>query len=115
MVTLLGQPVRLSHLTFSETRGHVSVSVSLAAADAPPVTILGQYEHAIKSVGSVLEFYDEDRRFPVMGFGGCPGPWRPAQHSFAVSGNDQNPEVEGIEGVLSVYRYSRQGGFEVGR
>lgn len=31
-----------------------------------------QYEHAIKSVGAILENYDSDKSFPVYGFGGIP-------------------------------------------
>lgn len=31
-----------------------------------------QYEHAIGSVGTILECYDNDRSFPVYGFGGVP-------------------------------------------
>jgi hypothetical protein len=31
-----------------------------------------QYEQAISSVGSILEVYDNDKSFPVYGFGGLP-------------------------------------------
>jgi len=31
-----------------------------------------QYEQAISAVGSILEVYDNDRSFPVYGFGGVP-------------------------------------------
>ncbi len=31
-----------------------------------------QYEHAIRSVGNILENYDSDKSFPVFGFGGVP-------------------------------------------
>ena len=31
-----------------------------------------QYEQAITAVGSILEVYDNDRSFPVYGFGGVP-------------------------------------------
>lgn len=31
-----------------------------------------QYEHAIRSVGAILENYDSDKKFAVLGFGGIP-------------------------------------------
>lgn len=31
-----------------------------------------QYESAIISIGSILETYDDNRSFPVWGFGGIP-------------------------------------------
>ncbi len=33
---------------------------------------INQYEQAISAVGSILEVYDNDRSFPVYGFGGVP-------------------------------------------
>ncbi|CAM9106881.1 unnamed protein product [Scytosiphon promiscuus] len=65
-----------------------------------------EYGQAILSVGGVLEYFDDDRRFPLYGFGGCPVYRAPASHCFAVNGNDGDPEVEGIAGVLSTYRES---------
>lgn len=55
-------------------------------------------------MGNILEFYDADKLFSVMGFGGCPVPGQPTQHRFAVNGNERDPEVKSIDGVLSVYR-----------
>lgn len=31
---------------------------------------VNQYEQAIKAVGSILENYDSDKKFPIYGFGG---------------------------------------------
>lgn len=65
-----------------------------------------QYEHAIRSVGTILEAYDSDKSFPVYGFGGIPRYMGAAQvsHCFPLNGNLQNPEVLGTEKVLELYR-----------
>ncbi|CAN0027201.1 unnamed protein product [Ectocarpus sp. 4 AP-2014] len=65
-----------------------------------------EYGQAIQSVGGVLEYFDDDRRFPLFGFGGCPVYRAPASHCFAVNGNENDPEVEGIAGVLDLYHQS---------
>lgn len=52
-----------------------------------------QYGQSIQSVGNVLEYFDDDRRFPLYGFGGCPVYRSPASHCFAVNGNEADPEV----------------------
>ncbi|CBJ26472.1 Copine [Ectocarpus siliculosus] len=66
-----------------------------------------EYAQAIQSVGGVLEYFDDDRRFPVYGFGGRPKKTsRQASHCFAVNDNEKDAEVEGIAGVLETYRQS---------
>ena len=55
-------------------------------------------------MGKILEHYDADKRFPVLGFGGCPIPGAPAVHCFAVNGREHDAEVHGIEAILDVYR-----------
>eukprot|EP00903_Cladosiphon_okamuranus_P006483 g6342.t1 len=72
----------------------------------PSGRTINEYGQAIQSVGNVLEYFDDDRRFPLYGFGGCPIYRAPASHCFAVNGNEQDPEVEGIAGVLATYRES---------
>lgn len=54
-----------------------------------------QYSRAIQAMGGVLEYYDDDRRFPLYGFGGRPGSFGPTLHCFAVNGNEASPEVTG--------------------
>ena len=68
------------------------------------------YIHAITSVGRVLEGYDSDKLFPVYGFGGS-SPYDPqgqVNHCFALNGNEQNPEVQGVQGILEAYFHSIQ-------
>ncbi|CAM9336332.1 unnamed protein product [Discosporangium mesarthrocarpum] len=67
---------------------------------------MNEYEHAMHSIGNVLQFYDADKLFPVFGFGGCPDPRMPPEHCFAVNGMPQTPEVHGVSGVLEIYRHS---------
>jgi hypothetical protein len=62
------------------------------------------YERAIQAVGSVLEHYDTDRRFPCYGFGAALPPSGTASHCFPLNGVPASPEVEGVAGVLEAYR-----------
>jgi copine 5/8/9 len=64
---------------------------------------LNPYANAISSVGSVLEFYDSSKTFPLYGFGGKPYPGQPANHCFALNFNESNPNVEGVYGILNTY------------
>ena len=57
-------------------------------------------------MGSILEVYDNDRSFPVYGFGGVPRYLNYSQvsHCFPLNGNDQNPEVQGVGNLMQLYR-----------
>jgi hypothetical protein len=65
-----------------------------------------QYEAAIMNVGKVVEPYDNDRTFPVYGFGGIPRHMgqTSTNHCFAMNGNPSNPEIQGIENIILAYR-----------
>jgi len=65
-----------------------------------------EYYKALTSVGKILEFYDTDKQFPLLGFGarlnlGCR---QFDSHCFALNGNICNPECDGLDGVLGAYR-----------
>eukprot|EP00475_Leptophrys_vorax_P019151 TRINITY_DN2617_c0_g1_i1.p1 TRINITY_DN2617_c0_g1~~TRINITY_DN2617_c0_g1_i1.p1 ORF type:complete len:644 (-),score=177.66 TRINITY_DN2617_c0_g1_i1:61-1992(-) len=63
-----------------------------------------QYEKVIRAVGEVVCPYDSDGKIPVWGFGGkVKGE---VNHCFAVTMNEDKPEVDGLAGVLRVYRES---------
>lgn len=68
-----------------------------------------QYVAAIQSVGSILEQYDTDKRYPVYGFGGRMAE-NPAatSHCFALNGDIFRPEVPGVQGILNVYQHAIQ-------
>jgi len=65
-----------------------------------------QYEAALCQVGFVVEPYDFDKMFPVIGFGGVPKHMgmKDVSHCFPVNGNPGNPEVQGIAGVVATYK-----------
>lgn len=63
---------------------------------------LNSYAAAIVAIGSIIEFYDHDKMFPVFGFGGRPRPGGPVEHCFHVN-NQMDPEVPGVKGILDVY------------
>eukprot|EP01080_Neovahlkampfia_damariscottae_P005671 gene5671-9492_t len=71
---------------------------SIEEVDATVEESTTDFEESIQVVGSVLDKYDSDHRYPVYGFGveGCD--W------FACNGDNNNPEVEGIEGVIKAYK-----------
>ena len=63
-----------------------------------------QYELCINEVGRVICQYDRDQMFPVYGFGGKIG--GRVDHCFPLTFNLQSPCVQGLEGILSVYRHA---------
>lgn len=65
-----------------------------------------QYEKALFNVGLVVEPYDTDKSFPVFGFGGIPRHLgvNSVNHCFAVNGMATNPEIVGIQAIVSTYR-----------
>ena len=67
---------------------------------------LNQYERCISTIGNVIEFYDSDRMFPVYGFGGVVPPSMTVNHCFPLNGNETNPEVQGVNGVMDVYHHA---------
>ncbi|KAF9113717.1 Copine-8 [Mortierella sp. AM989] len=64
------------------------------------------YTKAIRSVGNILQCYDTDKKFPVYGFGGKVN--GQVSHCFALNGNPQFPEVDGVEGILAAYWHALQ-------
>jgi len=66
---------------------------------------LNDYEKAIKSVGSVLAKYDEDQKFPVVGFGAKYG--GVIRHCFQCGPRE---EVDGVDGILAAYRQTFKSG-----
>ena len=62
-----------------------------------------EYLNAIKSVGSILQYYDSDKQIPVFGYGARINNFE-TSHCFALNGNIFDPEVNGIDGVEDVYK-----------
>lgn len=61
-----------------------------------------EYAQAIQAVGNIVGAYDADKRFPVYGFGAKIPPNGTVSHCFPLT-FQANPEVQGIEGILSAY------------
>ena len=64
-----------------------------------------QYLQALKAVGGILQYYDQDKMIPAYGFGaqlpnGMPGS---TFHKFALNGDAFKPECNGIDGVEQAY------------
>jgi hypothetical protein len=63
-----------------------------------------QYETAIRACGDIVAYYDYDQRFPVYGFGGKFYGNPNVDHCFPLNCNPNDPEIEGIDGILQTYR-----------
>jgi hypothetical protein len=64
---------------------------------------MNEYERAIWAVGGILEFYDSDKLIPVFGFGGVPRGQHHVNHCFSLTGDESNPYVPGVPGVVEAY------------
>lgn len=63
-----------------------------------------QYSSAIQSVGEIIEDYDTDKYFPVLGFGArMPPDFTQVSHEFFVNGNPTNPFCYKVQGILDAY------------
>lgn len=65
-----------------------------------------QYLQAIRAAGNILEQYDSDKLYPVYGFGAknVTANSNTTSHCFALNGNIFDPEVQGIDGVVTAYQ-----------
>lgn len=63
-----------------------------------------QYVRAITAVGEIIEDYDTDKYFPVLGFGArMPPDYTKVSHEFFVNGDPSNPFCHRVPGVLEAY------------
>ena len=85
-------------IDFTGSNGDPSSPSSLHFID-PSGVHLNEYQHAILSVGSIVQDYDYDRMFPVYGFGGRVG--GQISHCFPVY--PEGTEVLGVEGIMEAY------------
>lgn len=66
-----------------------------------------EYLNAIKSVGSILQYYDSDKNIPLLGFGAkIPPVNNRASNCFAVNGDIFDPECDGLDGVIAAYQHA---------
>ncbi|XP_078144387.1 copine-9-like isoform X1 [Centroberyx gerrardi] len=64
---------------------------------------MNAYAMALKAVGEIIQDYDSDKLFPAYGFGAKLPPDGKISHAFPMSGDGDNPNCVGIEGVLEAY------------
>ena len=62
-----------------------------------------KYEKTILSISSVIEFYDNNKHFPVFGFGACINDSEHVSNCFALNRNEDDPYVNGVQGIMDVY------------
>ena len=63
-----------------------------------------QYETAIRACGDIVAYYDYDQKFPAFGFGGKFYGNQNVDHCFPLNCNPNDPEINGIDGILQAYR-----------
>ncbi|KAG2658727.1 hypothetical protein PVAP13_1KG305000 [Panicum virgatum] len=85
---------------FTASNGNPRLPDSLHYID--PSGRLNVYQKAILEIGDVLQYYDPAKRFPSWGFGARPIDG-PVSHCFNLNGSTYQPEVDGIQGIMSAY------------
>jgi len=88
-------------IDFTLSNGRVTSPDSLHYIN--PHTQKNQYLDAIHACLGILENYDDDKCFPVYGFGGKLPERQKVSHCFALNGDIFNPECQGIDGVMRAY------------
>ncbi|XP_046386139.1 copine-8-like isoform X1 [Ischnura elegans] len=86
-------------IDFTGSNGDPSSPDSLHYISSSP----NSYEIAIQAVGSIIQDYDCDQHFPVLGFGARLPPDGRISHEFFVNMQPDNPFCKGVSGVLSAY------------
>ena len=95
-----------------EINVHVAIDFTLSNGDprnpqslhyVNPRTNSNSYTEAISSVMGILEEYDQDKHFPVYGFGGKVPDCQAVSHCFALNGDIFAPECNGVPGIISTY------------
>ena len=66
------------------------------------------YQRALESIGSILAPYDPRQEFQAFGYGAQLPPQWAVSHAFALSGNNANPKVVGVAGLLAAYAQAIQ-------
>merc|ERR1719510_2668888 len=86
---------------FTGSNGNPMEPTSLHYND--PTGNPNQYVTAIRSVGDIIQDYDNDKMFPALGFGARIPPHGHVSHEFFLTLDTSNPYCQGIDGVLAAY------------
>ncbi|XP_037082721.1 copine-8-like, partial [Pollicipes pollicipes] len=65
--------------------------------------IRNPYVTALRAVGEIIQDYDSDKQFPVLGFGARLPPDGRVSHEFYVNLNADSPFCHGVQGVVDAY------------
>jgi len=87
-------------IDFTSSNGDPSSKTSLHYTESAT----NPYMKAIKAIGNILQVYDSDKNIPVFGFGAKLPGFESTSHCFALNGDIFDPEINGIDGVLEVYK-----------
>ena len=101
---------------------HIAVDFTASNKDAddpkslhyysPHSDTMNPYQDAIMSVGEILLNYDADKMVPVYGFGAKPKypnlSLPNVSHCFNCTGDTEDSEVHGLEGIFNIYNYALQ-------
>lgn len=93
-------------IDFTASNGEPSDPRSLHYMGGATAGKLNSYESAIIQVGSIVEEYDFDKRFPTLGFGGIPRYQGATAVSHCFSLTPDGSEVLGVRGMLDAYRFA---------
>ena len=66
-------------------------------------SVPNQYQQALSSVGDIIQDYDSNKMFPVLGFGARIPPDGRVSHEFFVNFHPDNPYCDGIQGLYHVF------------
>ncbi len=88
---------------------HLAPVTSSSPFYTPGCETMSEYMKAIKLLYNVVHGYDSDGMIPLWGYGaliptsngGKINSW-----DFAINGDDSNPSVHGIQGVMEAYRHA---------
>lgn len=96
-------------IDFTASNGETFEVNSLHKID-PTGRVLNQYQHAINSVGQILEPYAFQQKFAVFGFGGVPRylGTNTVSHCFNLTGTS-DPTVQGMQNLFMMYQTALQG------
>lgn len=92
-------------IDFTASNGEHTTPGSLHYIGNPNVP--NSYVRAIKLVGDILCTYDSTKKIPVFGFG-AKLPNGKVSHCFYLNGSPNNPEVDGVDGILKAYYHTLQ-------
>jgi hypothetical protein len=84
---------------FTGSNGHPQSNSSLHFVNGNGYN---HYQAALHAVSEILLYYDSDKKVPMYGFGGKVN--KRVNHCFPLSFNEENPEVQGLSGIMEAYR-----------